>query len=262
MAFKGILMEYQQLIGVGRERGNLVARGALAARSGCRSRDHRATPPRDILPRDGDSLSRGPHQTLDWSRLYQSFKVTEEVCPYCWRPGFRIDRPTGDYCCRCGNNGDGVGFVEDMYRGYLGQTTERSYVALSAVRGLPASILKDHQLAYGNDLKCWLIPYKTTEGKVVTLLRYYPWRNENNKCLLPCLGSYLYGLDRLRSMARRHQAILMVCEGAFDAIALDYHLRSRQCKDSYDVIALHSASSFKPEWCQHLVGYSHRVRSL
>jgi hypothetical protein len=35
---------------------------------------------------------------------------------------------------------------------------------------------------------------------------------------------------------------------------LDYHLELRQEK-GYDVLALHSAPSFKPQWCQYLLGY-------
>jgi hypothetical protein len=38
-------------------------------------------------------------------------------------------------------------------------------------------------------------------------------------------------------------------------MSLDHHLGLRGLKDSYDVIGLHSASSFRPEWCECLGGY-------
>src|SRR5262249_34508277 len=64
----------------------------------------------------------------------------------------------------------------------------------------------------------------------------------------------LYGLDTLGEAKT-----LFVCEGAFDAISLDQHLRSNKTRDRYDILAAPSASTFKPAWLEHFKGRTVRL---
>jgi hypothetical protein len=148
-----------------------------------------------------------------------------------------------------------LSFLEDKYQGYLKETTAANYEMLLHKRQLPIEVLREHGVAWAADMPCWLVPYRSRAGRIVTMLRYMPWRSENNKWLLPLLGTWLYGLDRLRPMGQRSETVLVLCEGLWDAIALDYHLGLGGQKDQFDVVALHSSGSFRPEYCEYLSGY-------
>jgi 5S rRNA maturation endonuclease (ribonuclease M5) len=67
------------------------------------------------------------------------------------------------------------------------------------------------------------------------------------------LGGYLYGFDKLSDDKRK---IVFLCEGPFDAIALDYHLKTNRPK--YDILAV-PGSGFKEQWVEHFSGRKVRV---
>jgi hypothetical protein len=212
---------------------------------------------------------RGVVVAKDWPRLYRVFRKyppgvlgfyqkeacpsKDQDCPFCGQSAFHINR-AGEYECECGERGDCFDWIKKQYERYLSQTDDFDYEWVANQRGVSKEVLKDHQLAYAKDLGPWLVPYRTRAGKVVNLLQYYC--HNRYKLLLPCLETCLYGLDRLRYAGQRSSAVLVVCEGAFNAMALDDHLREWEKKDKFDVIALHSALIFRPQWCTYLEGYS------
>jgi hypothetical protein len=73
-------------------------------------------------------------------------------------------------------------------------------------------------MAYDPEHRRWLIPFKNGDGEVNNIQFYYPDRKKPNKFNLPGLATCLYGLDQLAPDKGR---ILYLCEGAFDAMALD-----------------------------------------
>ncbi len=52
---------------------------------------------------------------------------------------------------------------------------------------------------------------------------------------------------RVRDVTRK----LLVCEGPWDAITADHHLRDRKVRQRYDVLAVPGAGVFKESWCEH-----------
>jgi hypothetical protein len=70
---------------------------------------------------------------------------------------------------------------------------------------------------------------------------------------LPELPACIYGLDRLSDDKKK---ILFLCEGAFDAIALDYHLGLKRGK--YDILA--TPGTFQERWAEHF--QDRKVRAL
>jgi hypothetical protein len=86
----------------------------------------------------------------------------------------------------------------------------------------------------------WLVPFKSEKGDVLNLLLYN--LGTNQKFFLPGLPLPLFGVDTLSPDAGR---TVFLCEGPFDAIALDYHLVAKRTRQRYDILAVPSASVFK-----------------
>jgi hypothetical protein len=104
-----------------------------------------------------------------------------------------------------------------------------------------------------------LIPAMSPKGEVSNLVRWLPARGNQRtrKFNLPGLPVGLFGLDQLSDDLTKH---LLVCEGPFDLIALDQHLRSYKVRGRYDLLAVPGAWGFKPEWAKFFA--SRKVRLL
>lgn len=124
----------------------------------------------------------------------------------------------------------------------VGQTEERTRQALRI------QTIKRHGIAWNSVTGSWLIPFCSENGSPVNLTRYFP--DTGQKLSLPGLPLSLYGLDQLDAAGCRP---LFVCEGPFDAISLDQHLRDKKSRKRYDLIAVPSANVFRPEWLKHFI---------
>jgi hypothetical protein len=179
-------------------------------------------------------------------------------CPFCGKSKFYLNLATGQYKCHsentCGEQGNAYSFIRWVHRTCLEETTDDDYHRLKAKRGFPLQTLKRHQLAWNGLNDCWLIPYTSQKGEVLNLTRYD--LRSGSKLSLPGLPLRLYGLHQLSADAARP---LFVCEGAFDAIALDYHLTSNKTRTRYDVLAVPSANVFNKDWLQYLDGRTVRL---
>ena len=102
---------------------------------------------------------------------------------------------------------------------------------------MPLQTLNRHGLAWNRANDCWLVPYKSSKGNVQNLTRY--WTADGRKLSLPMLPLRLYGLDTLQ----QRSSTLFVCEGPFDAIALDQHLTNNKTRNRYDILAVPGAGS-------------------
>lgn len=214
----------------------------------------------------------GPPGTSEKSfrRLFELFGVTfsmngsteahADACPFCGKAKFYLDTNTGQYKCHsansCGESGNAFTFIRRVYEECLRptQTTDEKYQLLKQKRGLPLQTLKRHKLAWCAALGCWLVPFMSERGEPLNLQRYFV--ESGDKMNLPCLPMCLYGLDTLSSDTGR---LLFIVEGAFDAIALDHHLRYSKTRDRYDILAAPSANVFKPEWLRYLNDRAVRV---
>jgi len=203
-----------------------------------------------------------------YRRLFETFgltfsangsaQATADACPFCDGPKFTVNLETGQYQCfrknNCGVKGNAYVFVNAMHENRLRETTDADYRRLRDLRGLPLQTLKRHSLAWDATQRCWWIPYKSQEGKVQNITRYY--EGDGRKLTLPSLPLRLHGLDRLSSDVHK---TLLICEGAFDSIALDAHLVSNKTRKRYDILAVPSAGVFKTDWLKHLEGRTVRL---
>src|SRR5262249_5482817 len=132
---------------------------------------------------------------------------------------------------------------------FLDKTTPANYSALGKVRGVAPQTLRLHGLAYDAGGDRWLIPYSSSEENAVNLQLFYPNREKPNKFWLPELPAALYGFDKL--MAADKGKLVLLCEGPFDAIALDYSIGAKH-RDRHVIVA--SPGAFKAEWAEHFRG--------
>jgi hypothetical protein len=200
-------------------------------------------------------------------KLYEAFgceftitgkQARAEACPFCGKSKFGVNTETGQFKClsanTCGVSGNAYDFIRLIHRQCLEATTDEHYHRLKDRRGLPLQTLKRHDIAWDSESGCWLIPFKSESGDVLNLVRY--WTESGDKRTLPGLPLRLYGLDQLQQDGKR---TLMVCEGPLDAIALDQHFREKKTRDRYDILAVPSATVFKPDWLRYLKGRTVRL---
>jgi len=222
------------------------------------------------IPCPGNGKPAGTAKQPDYTRLFETFGVefsgngstnVQAACPWCEGDRFYVDVETGQYKChkaKCGQQGNALTFIREMHRRALDATTDEHRRTLKRLRGWPLQTSKRFDLAWAADLGCWLLPSKSPKGTVVNLLRYWPPKGEDKgrKKNLPVLCSALFGLDALTAEASK---TVFVCEGPFDAISLDQHLRDRKTRARYDLLAVPGASTFKPEWARFLTGRTVRL---
>jgi hypothetical protein len=196
-------------------------------------------------------------QPADYRKLYEKFDVAftrnesegnvrAEDCPWCGGPKFYMNVTEGTYQCHsgsCGEHGNAYTFLRWVHECWLQQTTVDHYRALKDRRGgIPVQVLKRHQLAYDSANDRWLIPFKNAKGQIVNLQMYYPnARKKPDKYNLPCLATALYGFDGLGDDTKKH---VLLCEGVFDAIALDWNLDTH--RNRYTIVA--TPGPFPKRW--------------
>jgi hypothetical protein len=177
-----------------------------------------------------------------------------EYCPFCDGSKFFLHIRTGQWnCFKCQEKGNIPTFLTRMHAEYLKATTAEDYAALRAKRGIAPQTLRAHGLAYDKAEDRWLIPFKNKQGSVVNIQTFWPSRAKPNKFNLPELPTCLYGFDRFSTDADK---LVLLCEGPFDAIALDFQLATNRKK--YDVLGM--PGSLKEEWAKLFAG--RKVRCL
>jgi hypothetical protein len=187
-----------------------------------------------------------------------SGEAVAEECPYCGSDRFYLNVTEGLWDCKkCDESGNVTTFLTWVHAHHLAKTTADHYLALKAKRGIASQTLKLHELAYDDDNRRWLIPFKNAKGNVINLQLYYPDRPKGvpNKENLPGLPTAIYGFDRLVKADVERPVFL--CEGPFDAIAADYNIGHAH-RAKYVIVA--TPGAFKEEWAEHFKG--RKVRAL
>jgi hypothetical protein len=192
----------------------------------------------------------------NYARIFEQFGVSfgpvngceavADACPWCGKDRFYLNVSTGQYDCKkCGAKGNVTTYLTWLHRSFFETTTSEHYSQLRAKRGIAPQTLRLHELAY--DARCdrWLIPFKSSEGNVVNLQLYYPNRLKPNKLNLPELPAAIYGFHKLASAGT--DRLVLLCEGPFDAIALDYSIGAKH-RERYVIVA--TPGAFKAEWAE------------
>jgi hypothetical protein len=202
----------------------------------------------------------------DYSRIFKTFGVEFSVngspsnlladaCPWCGKDKFYLNPDTGQFDCKkCQQKGNMTTYLTWLHGEYLRETGRDHYLALKDKRGIASQTLKKHELAYDEAGSRWLIPFKSSKGTVVNLQLYYPDRPKPNKVNLPGLPTAIYGFHNLSEDKKKP---VFLCEGPFDAIALDYAIGANNSQ-KYTIVA--TPGGFKEEWAQHFKG--RKVRAL
>jgi hypothetical protein len=206
-----------------------------------------------------------PLQVHNYTRVFEVFGVSFRVngteaiadaCPWCSRDKFYVNPETGQYDCKhCQQQGNITTYLTWLHGEYFRATTPEHYSRLGERRGIAPQTLRRHELAYAENLGCWLVPFKSIGGNVVNLMQYYPNRPKPNKLMLPSLPTAIYGFNNLADADRSKPVLL--CEGPFDAIAADYSIGSAN-RPKYIIVA--TPGAFKECWAEHFKG--RKIRAL
>ncbi len=174
-------------------------------------------------------------------------------CPFCGKEGkWSVSCETGQWhCWSCQEKGNIYTFLSKLWEtsdstsvGMDGLVEDRGFMGDSAPHqwGLHPSPLT------GN----WIIPGHNHEGKLVQL---YAWMTDfqtGKRRLMPTtgLGHHLMGLPLVSNPPPTpdRPSTLVVCEGAWDGIALWEALRQWDQGETFDVVAIPGASSFPESW--------------
>ncbi len=168
----------------------------------------------------------------------------EGNCPFCGKQGhFFASARTGLWDCKiCGKSGNAVSFLTDYAAQVFGTTTRSQWRDLVSARGIPAGVLKRRKVSSdGNGT--WLIPIYSEAGTVRDIRR---WDGRTLKSTHGC-KTHLFGADRLAKS--RATARVWLCEGEWDAMAMDWLLRELGSDPKDEVaVAVPGATVFKADW--------------
>ncbi len=217
------------------------------------------------MPAPRPKQHEGNGRQHDYRRVFQEFGVEfkslsgenalAEECPWCGKDRFYVEVPTGLYHCKhCAAEGNTTTYLTWLHGEYMRATKPEHFSALGKKRGgVAPQRLRAHGLAYEAPDRRWLIPFKGAEGNVVNVQLYYPDRPKGGKLPskqnLPELPTALYGFDKLKA-ADTDKPVLL-CEGPFDAIALDHSIGAEN-RGKYVIVA--SPGAFKETWAEHFEG--------
>lgn len=164
-------------------------------------------------------------------------------CQLCGKNKFYVNKETGIFDCKtCGASGNRYTFMNLVYTKHLNATTSKHYNTLSKDRGgIPGDAFEKHQLAYNNNSKEWWIPIINKAGSI-TNIRIW---NKNTGILKNLAGCKVSPFNE--SVIADYDHIIL-CEGEWDAIAMDW--LQDQVGGDYPcaVVAMPGAMVFKEVW--------------
>lgn len=178
-------------------------------------------------------------------------KIDKEAvceCIFCGSPDkLYINSEEGLYDCKvCGLSGNKYTFLQHYYDFHFEQTKPSDYKELSKERnGLHWKAFQMAELAFDSTNKLWIIPVRNEKGTVVNLRRWNP----DARVLLNTAGCFssLYNVERINHKHRK----VYICEGEWDAIAMEYFLFHNKIKDAV-AIAAPGAGVFREQWMSYL----------
>jgi hypothetical protein len=138
--------------------------------------------------------------------------------------------------------------INTRYGSYLQRTQRQHYDELAERRGIAAETLHRYQLAYDARRFRWLVPHLDMNGRLVNVMYYHPRLRRRNKFHAEGLPLSLFGLHDLGTDPARP---VLLCEGAFDAIALWDALTEEERKAH---VLLAMPGNFKPQWARYFTG--------
>ena len=174
----------------------------------------------------------------------------EGDCLFCRKENhFYVNSKTGQWDCKaCGKRGNVSTFLSQLHEVRLDGTTDDQYAELSSDRGgLAPAILRAHSIAFDPITGRYLIPVQNG-SKGFTDLRTYTLGGKGVRSTSNCK----VGLHRANLI--QSSGPIYVCEGEWDAAALDHLLKRAKIEDPYSVVSVPGAGTFKEEWAKFFEG--------
>ena len=163
----------------------------------------------------------------------------------------------GQYSCkRCGAEGNAISFMTELHSQLVKTTTDEELAEFGRDRGrvkigrkkhesaIPVEILKSFGVVFNPRKDEWLVPCISEKGTVRDLRRRM---SDGNVRSTWGANLYLGGVDRVN---KAHRSTVWLCEGEWDAMALEWILAA----GGADGVAcwVPGASSFKSDWAECL----------
>ncbi len=136
------------------------------------------------------------------------------------------------------------------FEAFLAQTAKDNHAAYNAAPEAQSTLARSRQLpksafsrwGVGFDGRNFTIPIRDGKGRVVDLRTWRPGRKSMSS---PGVSTGIFGHDQLSDPKRTREPVY-VCEGEWDAMALDWLLRL--LKEPGIAVGLPGANTFKTEW--------------
>ncbi len=163
-------------------------------------------------------------------------------CVFCGKEDhFYLNLESGLWKChRCQEGGNLETFLYKVHEQCLQETTKADRQKLGKDRGVSSGAIKRHFLAIRPDGN-WLIPYYDLNCRLINLKVY------TGEKLLNTTG---IKTELYTPFGIQPKVPILVCEGEWDAIALEMILKKQKKLDQYSIVAVPGAGSFKSRWSE------------
>ena len=176
----------------------------------------------------------------------------QTACPFCEKTNkFTISlvkENAGVFnCFSCGSSGNTYSFLAQLHKESKKATSKESLVEFAKFKKIPSAILNLHGICKSILTNKWLVPIWGRTKSIVNLLSY-----EQTTNILRGTTQLKQSLYMLESLSNDHSRPILLVEGHWDALVLDFILHRIQKKTEYDILAVPGANSFQPNWLEYL----------
>lgn len=184
-------------------------------------------------------------------------------CPFCGkRSKFYVNEENGMYDCKvCGATGNAVTFMTVHAHKMVEETSDNKLAELAGSRGtvkigrkqystpIPLNILKTFKVSWDEVGAQWLIPIFSPSGDTVRDIRRY---RDGQVFATAGIKLQLGGLERIKKA--KASDTIWLCEGEFDAFAMQWLLVLLKANKTNHVCWVPGATVLKEEWAQYFKG--------
>ena len=183
-------------------------------------------------------------------------------CVFCGKHNkMYVNITSGQWLCHhaaCAEKGNMYTYLSKVYE-IFAEDIESSYTirllsSIARKRHLKIDTLVRYGLAW--DGENWVIPSKNIKGKIVNLNIYRQIRSKDSKevkrkwVCVSGLKAFPFNID---SLINKQHSTIYICEGIWDALALNEMIFDAELSDSHIAISFPGATTFKPVWAEYLV---------
>lgn len=176
------------------------------------------------------------------------------TCPFCGKErSFVVHAETGQYTCHskhvdCGRSGNVSIFLRDFAAECHETMTGPLWRRLQKKRqGIPADAFKPWEVGYDPNGRRFTVPIFNERGKIVDC-RVYPDKDGVRKMGTAGCKAGCFNINVAAKFEDKDEATILIAEGEWDAMALDWLLRNAKVDFPFVVIGLPGAKVLKDGW--------------